>query len=451
MRKTLLLTYILFCATLATIAQNASVTLPKFFSDGAVLQRETVVPFWGWSTAGSVVEIVTSWDGKLTSTTAGNDGKWMVNLDTPEAGGPYTITVNRTTISDVKIGEVWICSGQSNMKMRLGEADMWRVSGENNEDIRVFEVPQVRNSTPQNDVTGGTWRYGIVEGNMQHISAVGYYFARALQKELGVPVGMIGVYEGGTAAEEWTSADVFKTLPADVQSAYEPASGREAGCLYNAMVYPLLPYKVSGFIWYQGENNVGHQQTYNQLMKAMVDGWRKDFKNNFLPFYIVQLTTFANDWAEFRQIQQKLTNELSNSGLAVTIDSGEQNDIHPKSKYPVGNRLADIALAKVYGKDKVYSSPTYRSKVVEGNKIRVYLNHAEKGLKITTGASPLYFEIAGSDGVYQPAHAQIEGNTILLWSESIEKPSKARYFWKSYAVPNVFSNDDYPLAPFVTE
>lgn len=439
----------LFLSIISLSAQT--VELPKFFSSGMVLQRETTVPFWGWATAGTEIVIRTSWDGNKITTTTDNFGKWMVHLKTPQAGGPYTIGVNQTSISNVMIGEVWVCSGQSNMKMRLGEADSWNVSNDNNSNIRVFEVSQTRSNTPQKDVSGGTWRYGVINDNMQHISAVGYYFARKLQEELQVPVGMIGIYEGGTAAEEWISPTVFSGLPSDIKSAYGTPSGREAGCLYNAMVNPLLPYRISGFIWYQGENNVGHQQTYNSLMKALVDGWRKDFKDDFLPFYIVQLTTFSSDWAEFRNIQQKLSDELSNSGLAVTIDVGDQGDIHPKTKFPVGNRLADIALAKVYGKDKTYASPTYRSHQVEGNNLRIFFDHAEKGLKITSGEYPLFFEIAGSDNAYHPANAKIEGNTILLWSDKVESPVKARYFWKSYAVPNVFSTDDYPLAPFVSE
>lgn len=449
MKKIFFVTLLLQCAILLC-AQTANIRLPRFFSDGMVLQRETTVPFWGWASPGSKVIIITSWDNVTTEVITESDGKWTANLKTTTAGGPFTIKVNKTTINDVKLGEVWVCSGQSNMKMRLGEADMWQVSSDNNDNIRVFEVPQVRNSKEQDSIQGGIWRKGVISNNMQHITAVGYYFARKLEAELKVPIGMLGVYEGGTAAEEWTSPVVFKTLSSDIQNAYGKPSGREAGCLYNAMIYPLLPYKIAGFIWYQGENNVGHQQTYNPLMKAMVKGWRSDFKNEHLPFYIVQLTSFNNDWPSFREIQQDLSNELSNSGLAVTIDCGDESDIHPKSKFPVGNRLGDIALAKTYGLDKTFASPTYRSMSVEGNKIRIYLNHAEKGLILSFGDIPQFFEIAGGDGVYENAKAEIEGNTILLWSDNITSPISARYFWKNYAVPNVFSTDGYPLAPFRT-
>lgn len=451
MKKTI--TTILLAAGIVVgiVAQTAPVQLPRFFADGMVLQRETVVPFWGWAQSGSQIEVTTSWNNETVTTVANASGKWTVNFSTPVAGGPYTIKVNQRTVSDVKIGEVWICSGQSNMKLRLGEADMWTVSNDNNDNIRFFEVPQVRNTTFQDSITGGIWRKGVISNNMQHISAVGYYFARRLQTELNVPVGMIGIYEGGTNAEEWISPRIYSTLPANVKSAYGTPVDRLAGCLYNAMVNPVIPYKISGFIWYQGENNVSRQDTYDTLMKAMIRGWRADFKDNFLPFYIVQLPTFSSDWARFRIIQQNLSDELSNSGLAVTIDCGDQGNIHPTDKYPVGTRLGDIALAKVYGLDKTSASPTYRSMQVEGNKIRIFFNHAEKGLKISSGTNPLLFEIAGSDLEYQPASARIEGNTILLWSDNVQNPVAARYFWKSYAVPNTFAADDYPVAPFVTQ
>ncbi|MFV0469180.1 MAG: sialate O-acetylesterase [Dysgonomonas sp.] len=449
MKKIYLVTIFLQLVLLLN-AQTADVILPRFFANGMVLQRETIAPFWGWSTPGSKVVITTSWNNATKEVTANAKGKWIADLATPQAGGPYTIQVNTKTISDVKIGEVWICSGQSNMKLRLGEADMWNVSGDNNSNIHFFEVPQVRNSAAQDSISGGEWKQGVIPDNMQHISAVGYYFARKLQTELNIPIGIIGVYEGGTAAEEWTSPSVFKSLSSSVQNAYGTPSGREAGCLYNAMVYPLLPYKVAGFIWYQGENNVGHQDTYSTLLKAMVKGWRTDFKNDYLPFYIVQLTSYSDTWTRFREIQQSISNELSNSGLAVTIDCGEESNIHPKAKFPVGNRLGDIALAKIYGLNKTYASPTYRSMVVEGNKIRVYFDHAENGLKISSGDAPQLFEIAGADGTYYNANAQIEGNTILLWSDNVAVPVAARYFWKNYAVPNTFSTDDYPLAPFRT-
>ncbi len=441
-----------FCIANVTgiVIQAQNIALPKFFSNGMVLQRESSVPIWGTATAGSNISIIASWDNTLISTTANANGKWSTTLKTPQAGGPYTIKVgNNIEIKSVLIGEVWVCSGQSNMKMRLGEADRWTVESDNNSNIRIFEVPVERSQTLKTDISGGFWRYGVIPDNMQHITAVGYYFARRLQLELGVPIGIIGSYEGGTNAEEWLNPTIFNQNP-DIKNAYGSPSGTEAGCLYNSMIYPLFPYKISGFIWYQGENNVNRQQTYNHLMKELVKDWRKGFQNNYLPFYIVQLTSFSSDWREFREIQENISKELSNSGLAVTIDCGDQSDIHPKNKFLVGSRLGDIALSNVYGKNKSFSSPIYREMKVEGDKIRIFFDCADKGLKITSGEMPELFEIAGNDNIYQLANARIEGNTILLWSDKITTPVSARYFWKNYAVPNLYSKDDYPVAPFRT-
>ena len=436
------------------IAVNGqSIVLPRFFTDGMVIQRETKAAVWGWTSAGSTVNIVGSWNNLTVSTQADSNGKFMTYLLTPQAGGPYTIkfTANNTEkiISDVLVGEVWICSGQSNMKLRLGEADMWRVSGDNNSNIRFFEVSVNRSSTPQDTVKGGQWRYGVVPNNMQHISAVGYYFARRLQEKLNIPIGMLGSYEGGTNIEEWTNPAVMTSIP-DVLNAYKvPSAGREAGCLYNAMIYPLLPYNVSGFIWYQGENNVSRMQYYDKNLKAMVADWRKSFENKNLPFYLVQLPSYSSSWMEFREMQEDITKTLNNSGMAVTIDVGDNGNIHPSNKKPVGDRLGDIALAKVYGNTALsFSSPVFRKINIEGSKIRVYFDYADKGLKLTTGTKPLHYEIAGADGVYYSADARIEGNTVLAWATQVTIPVSLRYFWKNYGVPNLFTVDGLPIAPF---
>ncbi len=436
------------------VTANAQlITLPRFFSDGMVIQRETKAAVWGWTSAGCTVNIVGSWNNLTVSTQADSNGKFNTFLSTPEAGGPYTIkfTANNTEkiISDVLVGEVWICSGQSNMKLRLGEADMWRVSGDNNSNIRFFEVSVNRSSTPQDTVKGGQWRYGVVPNNMQHISAVGYYFARRLQEKLNIPIGMLGSYEGGTNIEEWTNPSVMTSIP-DVLNAYTaPSAGREAGCLYNAMIYPLLPYNVSGFIWYQGENNVSRMQHYDKNLKAMVADWRKSFENKNLPFYLVQLPSYSSSWMEFREMQEGITKTLNNSGMAVTIDVGDNGNIHPTNKKPVGDRLGDMALAKVYGNTALsFSSPVYRKINIEGSKIRVYFDYADKGLKLTTGTKPLYYEIAGADGVYYSADARIEGNTVLAWAIQVTIPVSVRYFWKNYGVPNLFTVDGLPIAPF---
>lgn len=441
---------------LAGEANAQEIILPKFIGDGMVIQRETKAPVWGWTKADATVEIVASWDNRTVKATADAKGKFTALLATPAAGGPYTIkfTVNSKVkeVTDVMVGEVWLCSGQSNMKFRLGGAEMWRVQGDNNPNIRFFEVNLSRSATAQDTIKGGVWRYGVVPGNMQHISAVGYYFARRLQEQLGIPVGVIGSYEGGTNVEEWTNPAIMKTMP-EVDAAYIPKDeDKRSGCLYNAMIYPLLPYKISGILWYQGENNVARIQHYDKNLKAMVTGWRSDFENKSLPFYLVQLPAFSGQWMEFREVQEGVSKTLKNAGLAVTIDTGEIDNIHPAKKKPAGDRLADIALAKVYGKKEIpFSSPLYKKSKVEGSNMRIYFDFADDGLKIVAGEQPQLFEVAGSDGVYHAADARIEGNTVLIWSNAVKQPVSARYYWKNFAIPNLFSTAGLPVAPFRTE
>lgn len=448
-----ILVYVVLTVGLAVLpALSQSIRLPRFIASGMVVQRESNVPFWGWTTPGTTVEVSTSWSQEVVSAIADSKGKFTVTLNTPVAGGPYSIrfstAVSVVNLTDVLSGEVWLCSGQSNMKMRLGEAEAWRVQSDNNSNIRFFEVSVARAAMPQDTVKGGQWRYGVVPGNMQHISAVGYYFARRMQEKLNIPVGMIGSYEGGTNIEEWTDAALMSTMP-ELLSAYTvPSAGREAGCLYNAMIHPLLPFKFAGIIWYQGENNVSRIQHYEKNQLAMVTDWRTKF-GSLLPFYFVQLTSFSSSWMEFREMQEKSARSMSNAGMVVTIDAGDPGNIHPIYKKPVGDRLADLALSKTYGQTSLsHSSPLFRKKVKEGKAMRVYFQYADKGLKITSGEQPNLFEIAGSDGVFVSANARIEGNTVLVWSEKVPQPISVRYFWKNYATPNLFTTDGLPVAPF---
>lgn len=450
MKKVLLMSFA--CLFFQVIAFGQQVKPSQLFSDGFVLQQNAKVPIWGTAPSGTKVAVEGSWDHKVVTAITDEKGRWEVLLETPSGGStPYTVTINDQVIRNVLIGEVWICSGQSNMKFRLGESwnDNWQVKGDNIQTLRLFEVGVVRSRTPLNEVDG-FWRYGVFDNNMQHISAVGYYFGRHLQEVLKVPVGLIGIYEGGTAAEEWTRKECFDQCP-ELEGTYNGA--QPVGCLYNGMVAPILPYKNAGIIWYQGENNVGHQHSYKTLIRVMAEGWRDDFKEAALPFYLAQLPTYGNDdWRTFREIQEQIAQELPNSGLAVTLDGGEETEIHSHSKKIVGDRLANIALGRVYGLDYPVSSPVFRKQVIEGNKIRLYFKYVEKGFKLSGNATePDHFEISGSDGIYYPASARIEGNTILLWNEKVAQPVASRYFWKKYAIPNIYTQDNLPIVPFRTQ
>lgn len=444
--------FIILATLLSSFTYGQKLSVATLFSDGCVLQQNATVPVWGTARVGTEITVKGSWDNKEIKVTAGSGGRWEALLKTPDGGNtPYTLTVNDKIIKDILIGEVWICAGQSNMKFRLGESweDNWTVKDDNIPTLRFFEVEVTRSAQPATDIKG-MWRYGAFSGNMQHISAVGYYFGRRLQEILEVPVGLIGIYEGGTAAEEWTEKKLFD----ECQSLKGTYTGTQpVGCLYNGMVAPVLPYKNSGIIWYQGENNAGRRQSYKTLLELMVTGWRTGFRDTTLPFYIVQLTSYGNDdWRTFREIQQNIAEELPNSGLAVTIDCGDETEIHPRRKKPVGDRLADIALGRVYGTAHPVSSPVYRSHTIEGNKMRLYFTYVTDGFVLTgENQEPAHFEISGPDGNFLPANARIEGNTILLWHDDIPQPVAARYFWKKYAVPNIFTRDQRPIAPFRTQ
>lgn len=423
------------------------ITLSNLFTEGMVLQCETETPIWGKTTPATQVTVTGSWNNIPVKTIADANGKFTAYLTTPAAGyTPYTIQVNDSIVRNVLIGEVWFCSGQSNMNLPLGGTNATTYKNAN---IRFFRAKTVDSSTPL-DTVGGKWAHGDSINDISAISSVGYFFALRLHSTLRVPIGMIGAYHGGTAAEEWTNPTIYDTLPSVVKNAYIPTTTyRKAGYLYNGMIHPMLPYKVSGFIWYQGENNISRYQTYSTLLKALVKGWRSDFKNEMLPFYLVQLPGHqANNWRDFREVQQEIAESIPNSGFATTVDVGEESNIHPWNKMPVGNRLGDIALARVYGKPTTFSSPVFKSVKTEGRALRVFFNFADKGLKINSGDSPQLFEIAGANNIYYPANARIEGNTVLVWSDEVSAPTKVRYYWKNFAIPNLYSSDNFPVAPF---
>jgi sialate O-acetylesterase len=444
---------LIFCLlTVAYAVEAQEIRLSKLFSNGVVLQGKTSVPVFGLTAPGTTVNVTGSWDGKTVQVTANAAGRFEAYLSTPSASyTSYNLTVNDSVVNNVLIGEVWFASGQSNMQLALSGTNSGSVAGDNNTNLRVFMVPILNATEPKAELDGGLWKYGVISGNMATVSAVSYYFARRLQLELNIPVSIICAARGSTGAEEWTNPAVYNILPADVRAPYVNSDGKFPGCWYNGMIAPVLPYKIAGFIWYQGENNASRMQTYSAVIKAMVTGWREDFKNETLPYYFVQLPSFtppAADWREFREIQREIAETLPNAGFVTTVDVGDATNIHPTNKKPVGDRLGDMALASVYGKTTTFNSPQFRSASVEGNAMRVFFNFAEKGLKISTGEYPELFEIAGVDGTFYPANARIEGNTVLVWADEVSVPAKVRYFWKDYAVPNLFSTDNFPVTPF---
>ncbi len=458
--KKIVLPFFLFLSA----SLSAQVRLPAIIGDHMVLQQNSTAKIWGWCDVGEKITLKTDWDTTNYTITGTPEANWSVAIKTPAAGGPYKITINgknNIVIDDVLIGEVWLCSGQSNMEMSASwglkqfDAD---VAAANNKNIRFFHVPRTTAAYPQNDVVA-KWVVCNPE-DMRRFSLAGYFFGQKLNQELGVPVGLINSSWGGTPAEVWTPKETIEEDAVLKQAANElkkvPWGPITAGYNYNAMIYPLINYPIAGALWYQGEANVGAAKTYQALFSAMIQSWRKAWNKEF-PFYFVQIAPYEGygadneNSARLREAQSK-TLALPNTGMVVTTDLVDNiKDIHPQMKREVGLRLANYALAQTYGKkDLAYKSPTYQNMKVEKNKIRLFFNDAENGL-VTKGGAPTEFYIAGEDKVFLPATAKIEGNTVLVWNKSIKNPVAVRFGYTNAAMPNLFSKEGLPVNNFRTD
>ena len=639
---------ILFAALLMLSgAISAKVVLPSMFSDNMVLQQQADAPIWGEAKPMKTVKVTTSWDGKTYETQADKEGKWKLSVRTPEAGGPYELTLTdgqKLVLKNVMIGEVWICSGQSNMEMPLegwGKIMNYKkeVSAADHPNIRLLHVEHVTSTQPESDikVRDNGWQVCSPQ-TIPNFSATAYFFGREISEKQNVPVGLIHTSWGGTNVESWISGKVLQEMP-DFSNVVEevrampdktamkaeylktleawnnrvdegfaagkpvraevslddsnwakmkfpgmveeqglngfngliwlrrtvdiPASwagkkvqlilgtiddnditywnGQEVGrttgytiqrnytvpgklvkagqlslairivdtgggcgmpndlylrsangeqislagewkyqvaadarkegmppkdmsenpnlptSLYNAMIHPLVPYGIRGAIWYQGENNASRAYQYRELFPLVIENWRKDWGKDF-PFYFVQLANFKpvspepvdSDWAELREAQTR-TLSVANTGMAVIIDKGEANDIHPKDKQAVGHRLALIARAKTYGEQIPYSGPMYHSYEVDGDKIILSFDHTEGGLKSGDGKALQGFSIAGRDHKFHWAKAEIQGDKIVVSSPEVLYPVAVRYGWADNPVCNLYNGAGLPASPFRTD
>jgi len=468
-------------AGLITSAQ-ADVKLASIFGDSMVLQRELPVPVWGWAAAGEEVTVTLGDQSK--KVTADADGRWQVKLDPLKANaeGQMLKVSGKNTIElkDVLIGEVWICSGQSNMEWPLQSTinANEEVAAASHPQIRLFNVPGHLTSPVAKDTCPGNWQ--ICEPNTAGgFSAVGYFFGRRLQDELKVPIGLVGSNWGGTRIEPWTSPAGFQSVPelkaiADQVAAYKEDTKVEGGspsAIYNAMVHPLAPFAMRGAIWYQGESNGGEGESYYHKTQALVNGWRELF-NPDLAFYWVQLANFQNPndnpeggdgWAKLREAQRKSLN-IKHTGMAVIIDIGEAGDIHPRNKQDVGSRLAQWALNQTYGmKNVVPSGPLYKSHKAEGGSIRVSFDHVGGGLVVgkKDGLTPLLvvkdgklerFAIAGADKKWHWAEATIDGGGVVVKSSEVAEPVAVRYAYSMNPTgANLYNVEGIPASPFRTD
>ena len=448
---------------LAVTAAQAAVKLPAVFGDNMVLQRGQTVPVWGWADKGEEVTVTVA--GQKHMAQAGEDGRWKVTLDKLAVGRPLTMTVagstgKKITLKNILVGEVWVCSGQSNMEMGVGGCNnaAKEIAAAKYPDIRLFTVEKVKAAQPATDVKG-KWApcspKTVGTGGWGGFSATAYFFGRQLYKELKVPIGLIHTSWGGTPAEFWTSRKALEANPA-----LKPLAQGEASCLYNAMIAPLIPYAIRGAIWYQGEANVGAAYRYRTLFPAMIANWRADWGEGDFPFLFVQLAPFNyhNGGAdpaccpELWESQLLTLKSTPNTGMAVTTDiAGDLNNIHPTNKQDVGKRLALWALANVYGRKLVYSGPIYKSMTVEGDKIRIEFDHVGGGLISRNGKPLSDFTIAAADQKFVPAVATIDGDSIVVHSDKLAQPEAVRFAWRDDATPNLANKEGLPASPFRTD
>ena len=460
---------LLLTALLATTGINAKVTLPKMFSDGMVMQRETNANLWGTAKASATVKITTSWNGKTYETKAGTDGKWKTAIVTPEAGGPYSITLTdgeQTVLDNILIGELWLCSGQSNMEMPMKgfknqpvENAVEDILHSADKELRLFTVKRNSRFAPV-DTVSGKWSEAS-PASVREFSATAYHFGRELRRILGVPVGLIVTSWGGSACEAWMRADWLKAFPDAKIPASEDdikSKNRTPTVLYNGMLHPLIGITMRGVIWYQGEDNVPRYKTYADMLSTMVRGWRAEWGQGDFPFYFCQIAPYDYsliDWttnsALLREQQSKAELMIPNSGMAVLMDAGLEYGIHPRKKHLAGMRLALLALKKTYGVEGITAeSPYFRDVTFQNDTAVVRFNRADMWVYGSNGLKSDLFEVAGEDRVFHPAKAWIERSKVYVKSDAVKHPVAVRYAFKDWVCGDLYC-DGLPVSSFRTD
>ena len=461
------------CAIVAllTIVAHAKVKLPQFFADNMVLQQQTECNIWGWAEPGKKVMVMTSWDKKSHSATACKDGLFNVKVKTPEAGGPYTIVLRdgeTVILNNIMIGEVWICSGQSNMEMLMKGYKAQPVEGAaeellscNDNGLRLFYGKRLASLEPQQDIKG-SWKEANA-ASVREFSATAYFFGKALRKTLGVPVGLICTAFGGSACEAWMKSDWLKAFPKVQQTiTEEDVKKKQQRCptaLYNGQLKPLIGYGIRGAIWYQGEDNVPRYDYYAPLMARMVQGWREDWQQGDFPFYYCQIAPFAydeTDWALYnsaflREQQEKVESLIPNCRMAVLMDTGIKNVIHPRKKRLAGERLAILALSNTYNVNGLPEFAKYKEVEFKNDTAIVSFDRSKEWVYFENGSTSNNFEVAGSDRVFHPA-TKIWGsrNRVYVVCDNVKHPVAVRYAFKDFVVGDLM-HDGLPVSSFRTD
>ena len=450
-------------------AVNAIVTLPSILSDNLVLQQKTTVNIWGNASPGEKISVKPSWNSKPTHTVTNKEGKWDIKIKTPAASRNQSITIqgeNSLLISNILIGEVWLCTGQSNMEFPVAKTQGWRTGILNQEEelkdadypeIRLFIVEHQLAPDHEMDNCNGKWMVCNKE-NIKTFSAVGFVFGRKLYKELKTPIGLIQSTWGGTHAESWTKMDVMKSNPlyADVLVDFrkETATGNNLckipATLWNGMIAPIRRYTLKGNIWYQGETNSIRYEKYQQVFTNMIQSWREEFQQPALPFYFVQIAPQYRQPAGIREAQLNNWKSVKNTGMVVITDAGDSTDIHPRNKLVTGERLAAWALAKDYNKKVEYSGPLYKSMSIQADKVTLSFDYAPDGLD-SKGQPLTGFLVAGKDQRFYPATATIIKNNVEVISPEVKNPIAVRYACGTYFRVNLFNKAGFPASPFRTD
>jgi len=455
---------------LGQAAVQAEVKLPSVFGDHMVLQQGQRLPVWGWAEPGESVTV--SIAGQSHTTEADKNGAWNLRLKKSLKASklPVAFTVkgsNTIDFKDVLVGEVWLCSGQSNMEWSVRSSDNAdkEIANAKHSLIRHIKIPHRPSDKEERDVTTDGWLVCSPK-TVGNFTAVGYFFARHLQDELGVPIGLLGCNWGGTRIEPWTTPSGFKSVP-ELKKDYADKldtfpQKRDNGsinhqsplALHNGMISPINPYGIRGALWYQGESNNGEGMLYYEKKKALINGWRDIWNNKKMPFYFVQLAPYKyggepTQLAGIWQAQLE-TLKVPHTGMAVTTDIGNIRDIHPRNKQEVGRRLALWALTKDYGKKGIeYSGPLFKSARFRKGTAIVRFTHAD-GLKSTNSQPLSHWEVAGEDEKFSAAQAEIKGNTVVTRSDTVKKPKFVRFGYHQEAEPNLANAAGLPASPFTT-
>jgi sialate O-acetylesterase len=456
-----------FAQATTETATASKLSLASIFSDHMVLQRDVKLPIWGQATPGAKVEVKLA--GQTKEATADKDGKWTVSFAPMKAGGgPLELSATSAGetvhMTDILVGDVWVASGQSNMEwsIKASKDAESELAAADWPEIRFVDVPNVTSAKPLDSFKSAGWQPAKPE-NIGDFSAVAYFFARDLHKELNIPIGLIGCNWGGTQMEAWTSrealesSDTFK--PAVAAADQEPTTEEvkkhrqerpqdQPASLFNGMLSSVIPYGIRGAIWYQGESNAGRHGEYAELSKLMIADWRNRWGQGEFPFLLVQLAAFepgGDSWPPLREAQVE-TLESPNTGMAVTTDIGDRKDIHPRNKQDVGKRLALAARKVAYGQDVVYSGPMFKELKVADGKAHVTFEEIGGGLKADGALKG--FEVAGDDGKFVPANAVIEGAEVVVSADGVGEPKVVRYNWAAFPEGNLFNAEGLPASPF---